>query len=97
MKRAGKKVKKKVDPVNKTISFTLKDFDELIKEERLIASQKTALMHLVRLAETGHNEDEIVEEFETIMKYCEYVDKYQVLIEEVEEIIYRHTGIKIEF
>lgn len=98
MKRAGKKkVKKHIDPVNKVIQFTLKDYDEHKRDLQLEATQKTGILYLVKLSEMGFNEDQIVEVFEDIMKYVEYLDDHIVQMREVQDIIEKHTGIKLNY
>ena len=48
------------------------------------------------LAEKGWSEDDIVDLFETISRYMQYVDDKVVRIKEIQEMIERKTGITIK-
>jgi len=98
MNRAGrKKVNKRVDPVNKVIQFPLKDYEEHKRDLQLEATQKTGILYLVKLSEMGFSDDDIVEVFEGIMQYANYLDDHIVSIREVQDIIERKTGIKLSY
>ena len=60
------------------------------------AVTKVGMLYLVALAEKGWDEDQIVDLFETISRYCEYLDDKVVKIKEIQDIIERRTGMTIK-
>ena len=53
------------------------------------------MLYLVALAEKGWDEDQIVDLFETISRYTQYLDDKVVKIKEIQDIIERRTGMTI--
>lgn len=90
-----KRVKKKRDARAK---YTLSDKQlKKIKAEVTAESvTKTGMLYLVALAEKGWSEDDIVDLFETISRYMQYVDDKVVRIKEIQDMIERKTGITIK-
>ena len=80
------------------VKYTLSDkqLDKIKAEVTKEAVTKTGMLYLVALAEKGWNEDQIVELFETISRYTNYIDDKVLKIKEVQEIIERRTGITIK-
>ena len=90
-----KKAKKKKDV---RVKYTLSD-KQLKKIKAEVTSEavtKTGMLYLVALAEKGWGEDDIVDLFETISRYMQYVDDKVVRIKEIQEMIERKTGITIK-
>ena len=90
-----KKVKKKKDARAK---YTLSDkqLKKIKAEVTAEAVTKTGMLYLVALAEKGWSEDDIVDLFETISRYMQYVDDKVVRIKEIQDMIERKTGITIK-
>ena len=90
-----KKVKKKRDARAK---YTLSDkqLKKIKAEVTAEAVTKTGMLYLVALAEKGWGEDDIVDLFETISRYMQYVDDKVVKIKEIQDMIERKTGITIK-
>ena len=80
------------------VKYTLSDkqLDKIKAEVTKEAVTKTGMLYLVALAEKGWNEDQIVDLFETISRYTNYIDDKVLKIKEVQEIIERRTGITIK-
>lgn len=90
-----KKAKKKKDV---RVKYTLSD-KQLKKIKAEVTSEavtKTGMLYLVALAEKGWGEDDIVDLFETISRYMQYVDDKVVRIKEIQDMIERKTGITIK-
>ena len=90
-----KKAKKKRDV---RVKYTLSDkqLKKIKAEVTAEAVTKTGMLYLVALAEKGWSEDEIVDLFETISRYMQYVDDKVVRIKEIQDMIERKTGITIK-
>ena len=90
-----KRVKNKRDARAK---YTLSDkqLKKIKAEVTAEAVTKTGMLYLVALAEKGWDEDDIVDLFETISRYMQYVDDKVVRIKEIQDMIERKTGIKIK-
>lgn len=90
-----KRVKKKRDV---RVKYTLSDkqLDKIKAEVTNEAVTKTGMLYLVALAEKGWGEDDIVDLFETISRYMQYVDDKVVKIKEIQDMIERKTGITIK-
>lgn len=56
---------------------------------------KTGMLYLAALAERGWDEDQIIELFETIQRYAQYIDEHLVRIRDVQQTIETRTGIKM--
>ena len=91
-----KRVKNKRDV---RVKYTLSDkqLNKIKAEVTNEAVVKTGMLYLVALAEKGWNEDQIVELFETVSRYAQYIDDNIVKINQVQEIIERKTGIKVKW
>lgn len=90
-----KKVKKKKD-VRAKYTLSDKQLTKIKAEVTAEAVTKTGMLYLVALAEKGWGEDDIVDLFETISRYMQYVDDKVVRIKEIQDMIERKTGIKIK-
>ena len=90
-----KRVKNKRDARAK---YTLSDkqLKKIKAEVTAEAVTKTGMLYLVALAEKGWGEDDIVDLFETISRYMQYVDDKVVRIKEIQDMIERKTGIRIK-
>ena len=90
-----KKAKKKRDV---RVKYTLSDkqLKKIKAEVTAEAVTKTGMLYLVALAEKGWGEDDIVDLFETISRYMQYVDDKVVRIKEIQDMIERKTGITIK-
>ena len=80
------------------VKYTLSDkqLKKIKAEVTAEAVTKTGMLYLVALAEMGWDEDKIVDLFETISRYMEYIDDKVVKIKEIQDIIERRTGIIIK-
>ena len=90
-----KKAKKKKD-VRVKYTLSEKQLKKIKAEVTSEAVTKTGMLYLVALAEKGWGEDDIVDLFETISRYMQYVDDKVVRIKEIQEMIERKTGITIK-
>ena len=89
-----KRVNKKRDV---RVKYTLSD-KQLNKIKAEVTSEavvKTGMLYLVALAEKGWDEDQIVDLFETISRYTQYLDDKVVKIKEIQDVIERRTGMTI--
>ena len=80
------------------VKYTLSDkqLKKIKAEVTAEAVTKTGMLYLVALAEKGWGEDDIVDLFETISRYMQYVDDKVVRIKEIQDMIERKTGITIK-
>ena len=90
-----KRTKKKKD-IRQKYMVSEKQMQKMREEVATRATSITGILYLSALAEKGWTEDEIVELFETVSRYVNYIDDHLVKLEQVQEIIERRTGIKIE-
>ena len=90
-----KRVKNKRDARAK---YTLSDkqLTKIKAEVTAEAVTKTGMLYLVALAEKGWEEDDIVDLFETISRYMQYVADKAVKIKEIQDMIERKTVITIK-
>lgn len=70
----------------------LKIKDEVVKE----TVTKTGLLYLAALSEKGWTEDQIVEMFETVSRYVNYLDEHLVRLKQIQRIVEERTGIKLK-
>ena len=91
-----KRTKKSKPDVRRKFYLSEKQLAKIKEEVTGEAVQMTGLLYLAALAEKGWSEDQIVEMFETISRYVNYLDDNIVKIKQVQEIIERHTGMKIK-
>ena len=89
-----KRVKKKRD-VRAKYTLSDKQLKKIKAEVTAEAVTKTGMLYLAALGEMGWNEDKIVELFETVSRYAQYVDDKVVKIKEIQDIIERRTGMTI--
>lgn len=91
-----KRVKNKRDV---RVKYTLSDkqLKKIKADVTAEAVTKTGMLYLAALAEMGWNEDQIVELFETVSRYAQYIDDHIVKINQVQEIIERKTGIVVKW
>ncbi len=92
-----KRVKKKKPDVRTKYTLSEKQLHKVKSEVTAEAVTKTGMLYLAALAEMGWNEDQIVELFETVSRYAQYIDDHIVKINQVQEIIERKTGIKVKW
>ena len=90
-----KRVKKKRD-VRAKYTLSDKQLKKIKAEVTAESVTKTGMLYLVALAEMGWDEDKIVDLFETISRYMEYIDDKVVKIKEIQEMIERKTVITIK-
>ena len=90
-----KRVKNKRDARAK-YTLTDKQLKKIKADVTAEAVTKTGMLYLVALAEKGWGEDDIVDLFETISRYMQYVDDKVVRIKEIQDMIERKTGIRIK-
>lgn len=90
-----KRTKKQKD-IRQKYMVSEKQMQKMREEVATRATSITGILYLSALAEKGWTEDEIVELFETVSRYVKYIDDHLVKLEQVQEIIERRTGIKIE-
>jgi len=90
-----KRTKKQKD-IRQKYMVSEKQMQKMREEVATRATSITGILYLSALAEKGWTEDEIVELFETVSRYVNYIDDHLVKLEQVQEIIERRTGIKIE-
>lgn len=90
-----KRTKKHKD-IRQKYMVSEKQMQKMREEVATRATSITGILYLSALAEKGWTEDEIVELFETVSRYVNYIDDHLVKLEQVQEIIERRTGIKIE-
>lgn len=90
-----KRTKKHKD-IRQKYMVSEKQMQKMREEVATRATSITGILYLSALAEKGWTEDEIVELFETVSRYVKYIDDHLVKLEQVQEIIERRTGIKIE-
>lgn len=72
-----------------------KQLNKIKEELSAEAVTKTGMLYLAALAERGWNEDQIVELFETIQRYAQYIDDHLIRIRDVQQTIETRTGIKM--
>lgn len=79
------------------VKYTLSDkqLKKIKADVTTEAVTKTGMLYLVALAEKGWDEDQIVDLFETISRYTQYLDDKVVKIKEIQDIIERRTGMTI--
>lgn len=91
-----KRAKKSKPDVRRKFYLSEKQLAKIKEDVTGEAVQMTGLLYLAALAEKGWSEDQIVEMFETISRYVTYLDDNIVKIKQVQEIIEKHTGMKIK-
>lgn len=91
-----RRARKKKPDVRKKYTISDKQMDKVKKEITEEAVHIASALHLAVLAERGWTEDEIVDLFETVSRYAQYLDDHVVKIKEIEDLIERKTGIKIK-
>lgn len=92
-----KRAKKQKSSTRK--KYTLSD-KQLLKVKEQVTNEAvtmTGMLYLAALAEKGWTEDQIVEMFDTISRYVKYIDDNVVKIKHVQEVIEKHTGMKIKY
>lgn len=72
-----------------------KQLNKIKEELSAEAVTKTGMLYLAALAERGWDEDQIVELFETIQRYAQYIDEHLIRIRDVQQTIETRTGIKM--
>lgn len=72
-----------------------KQLNKIKEELSAEAVTKTGMLYLAALAERGWDEDQIVELFETIQRYAQYIDDHLIRIRDVQQTIETRTGIKM--
>lgn len=91
-----KRAKKQKPDIRKKYVLSEKQLTKVKNEVTEDAVNMTGMLYLAALAEKGWSEDEICDIFDTISRYVNYIDDHVVKLKEVQEIIERHTGIKIK-
>lgn len=86
---------KKKNDIRKKYTISEKQINKIKQDVTEQAVHMTGILYLVALSERGWGEDEIVELFEQISRYVNYVDDKLVKMKEVQEIVERKTGIKL--
>lgn len=90
MKRAKKKdIRKKYLMSEKQL---LKEKEQVVHE----AVSMTGLLYLSVLAEKGWKEKEILDLFDTVSRYVNYIDEHLVTVNQVKDTIEKHTGMKLK-
>lgn len=72
-----------------------KQLNKIKEELSAEAVTKTGMLYLAALAERGWDEDQIIDLFETIQRYAQYIDEHLVRIRDVQQTIETRTGIKM--
>lgn len=72
-----------------------KQLNKIKEELSAEAVTKTGMLYLAAMAERGWDEDQIVELFETIQRYAQYIDDHLIRIRDVQQTIETRTGIKM--
>lgn len=88
------RAKKKKDRGTKFV-VSEKQLNKIKMELSEEAVNKTGLLYLAALAERGWDEGQIVELFETIQRYANYIDDRLIQLRDVQQIIETRTGIKM--
>lgn len=90
-----KRAKKKPDNRKRKVLISQNEIETGRRDSAKEAVTKTGMLYLTALAEKGWNEEQIIDLFETVQRYAQYVDDHLIRVRDVQRIIEDRTGIKI--
>lgn len=90
-----KRTKKKPDNRKRKVLISQREIETGRRDSAKEAVTKTGMLYLTALAEKGWSEEEIIDLFETVQRYAQYVDDHLIRVRDVQRIIEERTGIKI--
>ena len=91
-----KRAQKSKPDIRRKMMISEKQLTKVKAEVTEEAVTKCGMLYLAALAERGWSEDDIVELFQTISRYSQYIDDHILRLREVQDVIERRTGMKIK-